>query len=96
MVALLDETRTWHDAYDGTAADGLPTGPPAARQLNSLWGLTPTNGVNRWFASSGANVARPSEPTTTGAGELPESQSIVGSQVGVDGLIASHCSMNTC
>jgi hypothetical protein len=68
---------------------------PGARQLNRFCGLLPLNGMNPKFGSLAGNVANPSAPTSTAAGDEAESQCDKGFHPAVDGATPSHCSMNT-
>jgi hypothetical protein len=68
---------------------------PGARQLKMFCGLLPLNGRKPKFGSFAGNVASPSGPTSTAAGDVAESQCDRGFQPAVEGATPSHCSMKT-
>jgi hypothetical protein len=85
--------RTWQFVKLGRLFPG--SGWPAARQLNRLCGLSPLNGWNEKFGSFDANVTFPEASACACAGDVPESQLLVGDQpAAVDG-VPSHCSTLT-
>lgn len=92
-AALLVETRIVHDVEVGSWLCGPAC--PTGSQLNIDCGLSPTNGVNAWFASEDGKAARPVRSAIAGEGALPRSQCAVGDHDGVDGDVPSHCSTYT-
>jgi hypothetical protein len=90
-------TRTWQFVKSGPPlVDG---GSPGAKQLNFAAlpagdaGSGPLNGKKPKFGSFAGNVAMPSAPTSTEAGDVAVSQWSIGFQPGAEGATPSHCSM---
>ena len=75
------------------------TGPSGGsfgeRQLNADCGLSPLNGVNRWFVSESRIVTVPFASASCGVGEEPRSQLMSTLQFGLVGSTPSHCSTDT-
>jgi hypothetical protein len=94
---LFVETRIWHVRQSSSPLIGFSGGWFGDKQLKTVCGLSPLNGVKRFsgFGSVGDHVTVPLASGTSGVGDDPRSQSTVAPQVESLTGFPSHCSTYT-